>query len=518
MSTTKQFFTIFLVFIFLFLFLSPFDIEGLQNKSPSFSLNGEIFRYIDKDIYGQNSPELICAYKNIFTKKIHIAILSFEKGVIEKIFDIPIGEQYYFFTIGAFESSDYNSILLFRESSIDIVRLKNGSYSIENYLNTKRNAFAYSFSSDFPYIKMSDDINKDGMEELFLVSSNQIDIYSQTKLIQTIPYSFQAFYDYKSSFGGFSSSQNIFLVFPDLIFKDINGDGFDDFILQYRTKIVYSIFNSKKNSFEIQNTLDLSKFVSIRSGYSFFNSYLLIFNFDNDKYPDILTLNFNMASVVNTDKTGILCYLFKGDGRGWQASPSNQFFIESLSGIESKLFFNDFNKDGKTDLISVGSKLFASNFFLSLSMKRALPIQISLYPQIADSFAKSPIIEIEKNISLDNPNLLESNQLTFDSYSTLDLEALISQIIFNNEKDLNKDGINDFVVYNFDGTFSIYLSNMKNPSIYSKKEDKIVTVSLEFLNIFYLSGPYSIILNNGNMFYLVNVLKKTGKIYLTPIN
>jgi hypothetical protein len=151
-------------------------------------------------------------------------------------------------------------------------------------------------------------------------------------------------------------------------------------------------------------------------------------------------------------------------------------------------------------------------------MKRALPIQISLYPQIADSFAKSPIIEIEKNISLDNPNLLESNQLTFDSYSTLDLEALISQIIFNNEKDLNKDGINDFVVYNFDGTFSIYLSNMKNPSIYSKKEDKIVTVSLEFLNIFYLSGPYSIILNNGNMFYLVNVLKKTGKIYLTPIN
>jgi len=146
-----------------------------------------------------------------------------------------------------------------------------------------------------------------------------------------------------------------------------------------------------------------------------------------------------------------------------------------------------------------------------------LPLKISLFPQIADAFAKSPIIEIEKNISLDNPNLLESNQLTFDSYSTLDLEALISQIIFNNEKDLNKDGINDFVVYNFDGTFSIYLSNIQNPSIYSKKEDKIITVSMEFLNIFYLSGPYSVILNNGNMFYLLNILKKTGKIYLTTI-
>ena len=50
-----------------------------------------------------------------------------------------------------------------------------------------------------------------------------------------------------------------------------------------------------------------------------------------------------------------------------------------------------------------------------------------------------------------------------------------------------------------------------------KKEDKIITGSMEFLNIFYLSGPYSVILNNGNMFYLLNILKKTGKIYLTTI-
>lgn len=513
-----KFFTTFLFLLFL-LIISTISIFTQSNKNQitTITTNGEIIRYLKANLYGGETEEILTVYKNVISKKICLAIFSLEKSKIQKIFDIELDSSYFFFSTANLNGSTL-SILLFTENSVSIVNLFESSYKIEKYLSFKKAAFGYNFSNDFPYINTAYDINNDKIDELFILTTNSIEIYENKQLIQSYPYQVQAYYNYKSSFGGLSSSQNILMIFPDILLEDINNDGYKDLILKYRTKIEYSFFDINSKQFSKGKILDLSKYISVRSGYSFFNEHIKIINFDNDKYPDILIFNFNMASVFNSDKTGILTYLFKGNKEGWVSSPSNQFFIEELSGIESKMTFNDFNKDGLTDLINIGSKLFSTNFLLSLSMKRSIPVYISFYPQINDSFSKTPITQIEKSISLDNQNVLDSSQLSFDFYSTFDLASIISEVVVNYENDFNSDSIKDYVFYNFDGTFSLFLSNISNQTIFQKKENASIFVSNDFLTVYYLSGPYTLIIRDNKIFYLINIIKRQGKIYFTSIN
>ncbi|MCR4421706.1 MAG: hypothetical protein GYA61_08755 [Spirochaetales bacterium] len=508
--------------IFLFLFLIIFLIistsfsQDNKNLSKSLSTNGEIIRYLKTNLYGGLTDEILTIYKNIISKKTSFAIFSLEKAKIQKIFDIELDPTFLFFSIAKIENN-LSSILLFTDNSVSSINLSESGYKIEKILNLKKVAFGYHFTNDFPYIQTAYDINGDDIDELFILTTNSIEIYSNKQLMQSYPYQVQAYYNYKSSFGGISSSQNILMIFPDILLEDINNDGYKDLILKYRTKVEYSFFDAGSNQYAKGKNLDLSKYVSVRSGYSFFNEHIKILYFDKDRYPDILIFNFNMASVFNSDKTGILTYLFKGNKDGWTSSPSNQFFIEDLSGLESKIVLNDFNKDGLVDLVNIGSKLFSSNFLLSLSMKRSIPIYLSFYPQINDSFAKSPILQIEKAISLDNQNVLDSSQLSFDFYSTFDLASIISEVIVNYDTDFNSDSIIDYVVYNFDGTFSLFLSNLSNQTIFQKKENANIFVSNEFLTVYYLSGPYTLIVKDDSSFYLVNIIKRQGKIYFTPL-
>lgn len=505
-----------LFFLFLFLFIDIGYSQKTKTESSNISTNGEIIRYLKSNLYGEKTEEIVTIYKNIISKKLNLAIFSFENLKVKKLIDIELDPSYLFFSLARLDIN-YSYILLFSENSISILNIYEDSYKIEKFLSLKKFAFGYHFSNDFPYIQSAYDINNDRIDELFILTTNSIEIYEGKQLIQSYPYQLQAYYNYKSSFGGISASQNILMIFPDLLLEDINNDGYKDLILKYRTKIEYSFFDKDSKQFSKTRTLDLSKYVSVRSGYSFFNEHIKILNFDKDKYPDILIFNFNMASVFNSDKTGILTYLFKGDKDGFKSSPSNQFYIEELSGIESKIALTDFNKDGLIDLVNIGSKLFSTNFLLSLSMRRSIPIFISFYPQINDSFSKSPIVQIEKSVSLDNQNVLDSSQLSFDFYSTFDLASIISEIVVNYETDFNSDSITDYVVYNFDGTFSIFLSNISNQTIFQKNENKNIFVSNEFLSIYYLSGPYTLIIKDNQNFYLINIIKKSGKIFFTPI-
>lgn len=506
------------IFILIFILLTQIiKINADPNTTSFLTTNGEIIRYIKVNLYGEESEEIACIYKNILSKKLGIAIFSIEKGKFQKLYDIEIDPSFIFFSTARLEKGSISSIILFTENEADIIKLNNENYKIEKFINLKRLAFGYQFSNDFPYIETGYDINNDNIDELFFLTTNSIEIYQNGKIIQSYPYQIQAYYNYKSSFGGISSSQNILMIFPDLVLQDINSDGYKDLILKYRTKIEYSFYNPDQNQFMKGRILDLSKYVTVRSGYSFFNEHIKIMNFNTDKFPDILILNFNMASVFNADKTGILCYLFKGNKDGWQNSPTNQFFIEDLSGLESKILLTDYNSDGLIDLVNIGSKLFSSNFLLSLSMKRSIPIYISFYPQINDSFSKSPVLQIEKGISLDNQNVLDSSQLSFDFYSTLDLASIISEIVVNHETDFNSDSILDYLVYNFDGTFSIFLSNKSNSTIFQKKENMTIPVSNDFLTVYYLSGPYTFSIKDKNKFFLINIIKRQGKIFSTPI-
>ncbi len=507
-----------LIILTIFFFALKIYSQKNTNQTMFLTSNGEIIRYFKSNLFGEQTEELACIYKNILTKKLGIAIFSLENGNIKKIFDIEIDKSYLFFSLARLEKGSIHSILLFNEDEVSIVKLLDGNYRIDKYLNIKNLALGYQFSNDFPYLEISHDINSDGIDELFILTKNAIEIYQNGKITQSYPYQIQAFYNYKSSFGGFSSSQNILMIFPDILLKDINNDGFKDLILKYRAKIEFSFFNNITNQFLKGKTIDLTKYVSVRSGYSFFNEHIRILNFNDDKYPDIVIFNFNMASVFNADKTGILCYLFKGNKEGWQNSPSNQFFMEDLSGLESKLVFTDFNKDNYIDLVNIGSKLFSSNFLLSLSMKRSIPIFISFYPQTKDSFSKTPILQIEKGISLDNQNVLDSSQLSFDFYTTLDLAGIISEIIVGYDTDFNDDSINDIIIYNFDGTFSIFISNTSNNTIFQKKETLLLPVSNDFLEVYYLSGPYNLVIKDKSKFYLINIIKRQGKIFFSLIN
>lgn len=504
---------IILIFAFIYFAFSQTN----KNQTSSFTTNGEIIRYSKANIYGESVEEIICIYRNVISKNLGIAVFSLEKNKVQKLIDVEIDPSYIFYSIVKLDNK-YSSIILFDDNSASIVKILESGYKIEKYLNLKRLAFGYRFSNDFPFIKVGYDFNNDGLDEIFLLTTSNIEIFENGKSVQNYPYQIQAYYNYKSSFGGISGSQNILMIFPDLILEDINNDGYKDLILKYRTKIEYSFYDFNSKQFTKGKILDLSKYISVRSGYSFFNEHIKIINFNKDNFPDILIFNFNMASVFNADKTGILCYLFKGNKEGWTSSPSNQFFIEDLSGLESKIVFTDFNKDGNIDLVNIGSKLFSSNFLLSLSMKRSIPIYISFYPQINDSFSKTPILQIEKGISLDNQNVLDSSQLSFDFYSTLDLAAIISEIVVNYDTDFNSDSIIDYVVYNFDGSFSIFLSNSTSSTIFQKKENFIIPVSNEFLTVYYLSGPYTLIIKESSQFYLINIIKRQGKLFFTTIS
>lgn len=505
------------LFILIIIFLIYFIIENLiifaqQNESKSLSVGGKIISYYKCNLNEDIDDEFIIIYKNIFKKKIFLAIYKFQGNNFIKIFDEQVEDFYFCFSLARFESKNYYNLIFLGKNSILYLNLKENKiiklFDIDHI-------YRFNFEDQFPYISINNDIENDGKDEFFIFDESGLLIYKEKQLIQKVPIDIKSFYDYSLSFGGFNVIHTITIILPDINFIDLNNDGYLDFVLVFQDYVISYLWNDKNKKFIKSQELNLKNYVTIRAGYSPINKYIIIDDFNGDKFNDIIVLNFSMAAVFNVDKLGTILYIFYGNNDGlWKEQPDKKIHLNEISGIESYFIFYDINKDGVKDLINIGTKLFSSNFILNLTVKRSFLIGINIYLIDKDgNINNNPLYNLSKNISLDSETTQDSTQIDFSSYSSLNLQSFFNSIFTKFDCDLNNDGINDLLIYNFDGTYSIFYSNSKNPNIYNKKEDKIIFISNELKKIYYLAGPYTEIIISNNKYYLIVINKSSGKLF-----
>lgn len=499
-----------IIFLILFFSLQVFSQDKIE-------ITGEIINYYSVNLDNDYNDELVIIYKDIFDNSIHLGIYKYENG-LKNIYDLKIENKYFYFFLANIESKSFKNIVLVSKNEYDYISQK--KFEIRKLFNYS-SIYAYPYEYSFPLIQEAFDINNDGFSEFIVKSANSIKIYTKTGPINNLNYSPKAIYNFKLSVGGFSTVDTILIIIPIVKVEDINNDHFKDLILIFRDKVIYYLGNNSSSFFNLTKPgiIDLNPYLEVRSGYSPFNKHIQIKDFNGDNYQDIILFKFNMATALSGDKQGTSVLIFSGTRDGFSKKPDHNIFLNNISGIESKFFFIDINKDKKLDLINIGSKIFSSSFIFTLTVKRSFKGDISIFTQ-TDNFqlASKPIIQLSKNVSLDTKSTLDSTQLNFKSYSILDLSLLFTDILSTLKYDLNKDGIKDIIIYNFDGTFSFYLSNINSPTIFNKNPDKIISFGNELNNIFYLNGPYNIIMNINNKNLMIVINKNDGKLYYKFLN
>ncbi len=486
----------------------------------STSVSGRIMDYLNINLDNDANDEIVLIYKNMYDKSIHLSIKDFINGKYKTTYDLKMDSNYSYYSLAKINNKNYYTILLFNNNRIDYITYNNTGSSLKKSYMNHSSLLARKYKENFP--RISDniiDIDQDGIDEILLFEKNGIHIYKNTKLLQSLSYDMEAMYNYKLAVGGYNVTNTIMLVFPSIISKDLNNDGSNDLIFIYRDSIQYYLYNSKSNKFGKKRQIDLSKYIELRAGYSPFNKHIQFKDFDGNGTYDILIMNFNMATVLNTDKQGVLCYLFKGNRDGtFNQSPSKQMYIEDYSGLESVFIFKDMNNDGRLDLVNIGTKLFSSSFIFSLTVKRSINVEVNIHLQkIDNSFNDKSSLDIKNNISLDNNNIRNSHQTSFDSWSTMDFSKVLKEVIANLDYDINDDDKDDIIIYNFDGSYSLYLSNLKTRFSYSNKPDRKVMVSSKLREIYYQSGPYVMVVNTNEGKKLISIDISNGKLYYKDI-
>ncbi|MCX8058223.1 MAG: VCBS repeat-containing protein [Spirochaetes bacterium] len=486
-----------------------------QNEAKSISIGGKIIEYFKKNIDEDKDEEFIIIYKNLFKKKIYFSIYKYQGNNLFKIFDEEVEDIYYCFSFSKIESSQFFNIVFLSKNSLFYLSKDKKIIKLFDI----NHIYKFNFDDRFPYLNISYDIDNDEKDEFFIFDESGINIYKDKNLIQKINIDLRAFYDYSLSFGGFNVIHSITILIPDIFFNDFNNDGFGDFVLIFQDKLISYIYYDKGKRFLKNQDLNLKNYVTIRSGYSPINKYIILDDFNGDKTIDVIVMNFSMAAVFNTDKLGTIVYIFYGNNDGnWKEQPDKKIYLNEMSGIESFFLFYDVNKDGVKDLINIGTKLFSSNFILSLTVKRSFLISINIYSVSKEGDINlSPLYSLSRNISLDSETTQDSSQIDFSSYAIINLTDFFNSIFGKFNTDINNDGIIDLLVYNFDGSYSIFYSSLKNPNIFNKKEDNIIFVSNDLKKIYYLAGPYSEFLFAKNKNVLLIINKALGKIYLIEI-
>jgi len=510
----KSFLIFFLIFI-LFLFYNLFLIFA-QVETKNISVGGKIINYYKINLNEDLNEEIVIIYKNLFKKKIYFSIYSYENDNLIKLFDQQVEDFYYSFSFAKIESQKYFNIVFLGSKSLFYLIL--GENKILKLFDLDH-IYKYNFEDQFPLINLSNDFDNDGEDEFFIFDDDFLNIYRKKEIVQKIKINLKSLYDYSLNFGGFNVVHSIFILLPDIIFVNLNNDKYTDFVLIYQKKIVSYYYDEKEKKFLILQDLNLSNYITIRAGYSPINKYIFLDDFNGDKLVDLIVLNFSFASIFNTDKLGTEINLFYGSSKGqWKEQPDKKIYLNEISGIESYFIFSDINSDGLKDFINIGTKIFSSNFIVGLTVKRSFLVSINAYLGKKDgNFDMNPVYNLNKNLSLDSETTQDSTQIDFSSYGSINLADFFNSIFGYFEKDLNKDNILDLIVYNFDGTYSIYYSDKKNPNIYNKKENQTVYLQGELKKIFYLAGPYILILDINNDYLLLVINKSAGKIYFKKL-
>lgn len=515
LKISKNFIIYFIIYIF---FLLPFfSIKIFSQEINNIEITGEIINYYSVNLDNDNNDELIIIYKDIFDRSIHLSIFKYKSAMVN-IFDLNIGKKYNYFFLANIESKSFKNIVLVSKNGYDYISYKN--FQIKK-LFKNNSIYAYNYEYSFPLIQEAFDIDNDGFSEFIIKSGDTLKIFSKNRFVKKIVYDSKAVYNFKLTVGGFSTIDTILIMIPVIKIEDINNDGLKDLILIFRDKIIYYFGIPDNNFFDTskKHIVDLTPYLELRSGYSPFNKHILIKDYNGDDFPDIILFKFNMATALSSNKQGTGVLIFNGNKNGFSNKPEHTIFLKNISGIESKFFFIDINKDKKLDLINIGSKVFSSSFVFALTIKRSFKGDISIFIQSDNyQFSSSPIMQISKNVSLDLKSTQDSSQIGFNSYSILDLSLLFTDILSTLKYDLNNDGIKDVIIYNFDGTFSFYLSNINSVTVFRKNPDKIISFGKNLENIFYLNGPYNLIMNINSKYMIVVINKNEGKIFYKFLN
>jgi len=512
---SKKFFLLGIIFIFL-IFNNLVPAQSDEQVIP-YQVNGKIIEYYGINLDEDFEKELVVTYRQIFDKLIHLAIFDYNGSAFTKIFDEQVEKKFLYFFEGNYDSNLYSNLMFQSTHEIMVLSLNSDGNKWIKYCDID-SLFQVEFQDSFPKMEIAHDFDRDGITDLLVPQNDSLIWYKSGKPAQKIPVEISAVYDFRLNVGGFNTIHTLMYSIPDCIYRDINKDGWDDLICIYKDRVISYLFNLGKG-FEKYQTLDLTNFLTFRSGYSPINKHILLLDMDSDTNLDVILFNFSIGAILNTDKLGTMYLIFKGDKSGkWQEQPNKQVYFNEISGIESSFLFFDVNNDGLLDFIDIGSKFFSSSFIFSLTVKRSYLSTINVYLQSGDgNFIMNPIVNINKDLSLDSASTQDSSQVDFKTYSILDLSSFLNQIFGNFTYDFNKDKINDFLIYNFDGSYLLFLSDKNNPSVYPTKPSRILFISNELLNIFYLNGPYNLILNYFDSNLLIVFNKAKGKFYVKSV-